>query len=51
MNIGGTAVGTGINAEPEYPALMIKYLQQASEIRPIRGQGAEFFFFHVSPIP
>jgi aspartate ammonia-lyase len=30
MNIGGTAVGTGINAEPEYPALMIKYLQQVA---------------------
>jgi len=26
MNIGGTAVGTGINAEPEYPALMVKHL-------------------------
>ena len=30
MNIGGTAVGTGINAEAEYPALMVKYLQQVS---------------------
>jgi aspartate ammonia-lyase len=30
LNIGGTAVGTGINAEPEYPALMVKYLQQVS---------------------
>ena len=30
MNIGGTAVGTGINAEPEYPGLMVKYLQQVS---------------------
>jgi aspartate ammonia-lyase len=27
MNIGGTAVGTGINAEPQYPALMVKYLR------------------------
>jgi fumarate hydratase, class II len=26
MNIGGTAVGTGLNAEPDYPALMVKYL-------------------------
>jgi aspartate ammonia-lyase len=33
MNIGGTAVGTGINAEPEYPALMIKYLQQVSGLQ------------------
>jgi fumarate hydratase, class II len=30
LNIGGTAVGTGINAEPEYPGLMVKYLQQVS---------------------
>jgi aspartate ammonia-lyase len=30
MNIGGTAVGTGINAEPEYPALMVKHLAQVS---------------------
>jgi aspartate ammonia-lyase len=30
MNIGGTAVGTGINAEPEYPALMVKYLGEVS---------------------
>jgi aspartate ammonia-lyase len=27
MNIGGTAVGTGINAEREYPELMVKYLR------------------------
>ncbi len=27
MGIGGTAVGTGLNAEPAYPALMVKYLQ------------------------
>ena len=27
MGIGGTAVGTGINAEPTYPALMVKHLQ------------------------
>jgi aspartate ammonia-lyase len=30
MNIGGTAVGTGINAEPEYPALMVDNLSQVS---------------------
>src|SRR3954447_5894647 len=30
MNIGGTAVGTGINAEPEYPGLMVKHLQEVS---------------------
>jgi aspartate ammonia-lyase len=30
MNIGGTAVGTGINAEPEYPGLMVDALSQVS---------------------
>ncbi|HUL69328.1 MAG TPA: aspartate ammonia-lyase [Gemmatimonadales bacterium] len=28
LGIGGTAVGTGLNAEPRYPALMVKYLRQ-----------------------
>src|SRR5437868_1048634 len=27
LGIGGTAVGTGLNAEPEYPALMVKHLR------------------------
>ncbi|HET9383681.1 MAG TPA: lyase family protein, partial [Gemmatimonadales bacterium] len=27
LGIGGTAVGTGLNAEPEYPGLMLKHLQ------------------------
>lgn len=27
MNIGGSAVGTGLNAEREYPALMVKHLR------------------------
>jgi len=27
MNIGGTAVGTGLNAEPEYPRLMVEHLR------------------------
>ena len=26
LGIGGTAVGTGLNAEPKYPALMVKHL-------------------------
>ncbi|GBD32857.1 Aspartate ammonia-lyase [bacterium HR33] len=26
LGIGGTAVGTGLNAEPEYPKLMVKHL-------------------------
>ncbi|HVA56725.1 MAG: aspartate ammonia-lyase [Gemmatimonadaceae bacterium] len=28
LGIGGSAVGTGVNVEPEYPALMNKYLKQ-----------------------
>jgi aspartate ammonia-lyase len=35
MNIGGTAVGTGINAEPEYPELMVRELQRISGL-PLR---------------
>src|SRR5687768_13794050 len=27
LGIGGTAVGTGLNAEPQYPALMLKHLR------------------------
>jgi aspartate ammonia-lyase len=38
MNIGGTAVGTGINAEPEYPALMVKYLKQVSALELREGR-------------
>ncbi len=30
MNIGGTAVGTGINAEAAYPALMVRHLGAVS---------------------
>jgi aspartate ammonia-lyase len=30
MNIGGTAVGTGLNAEPEYPGLMVELLSEVS---------------------
>ncbi|HEY0969785.1 MAG TPA: aspartate ammonia-lyase [Gemmatimonadales bacterium] len=28
LGIGGSAVGTGVNVEPEYPALMNKYLKE-----------------------
>ncbi|MBA3444534.1 MAG: aspartate ammonia-lyase [Gemmatimonadales bacterium] len=38
MNIGGTAVGTGINAEPEYPERMISHLQQISGLQLRVGQ-------------
>lgn len=30
LGLGGTAVGTGLNAEPAYPALMVKHLQAIS---------------------
>jgi len=30
LGIGGTAVGTGLNAEPQYPALMVKHLRAIS---------------------
>jgi aspartate ammonia-lyase len=38
MNIGGTAVGTGINAEPEYPDLMVRQLQEISGLKLRVGQ-------------
>jgi aspartate ammonia-lyase len=38
MNIGGTAVGTGINAEPQYPELMVGQLQQISGLQLRVGQ-------------
>ncbi|HUQ14637.1 MAG TPA: aspartate ammonia-lyase [Gemmatimonadales bacterium] len=38
MNIGGTAVGTGINAEPEYPRLVVGYLQQVSGLELREGR-------------
>jgi aspartate ammonia-lyase len=28
LNIGGSAVGTGLNVEPEYPAMMIRHLSE-----------------------
>jgi aspartate ammonia-lyase len=38
MTIGGTAVGTGINAERAYPALMVKYLRQVSGLELREGE-------------
>jgi aspartate ammonia-lyase len=38
LNIGGTAVGTGINAEPEYAVLMVKQLEQVSGLQLRPGQ-------------
>jgi aspartate ammonia-lyase len=38
LNIGGTAVGTGINAEPEYAELMVGRLQEISGLELRVGQ-------------
>ncbi|HEY7684152.1 MAG TPA: aspartate ammonia-lyase [Gemmatimonadales bacterium] len=38
VGIGGTAVGTGLNAEPAYPALMVKYLGQVSGLELTAGE-------------
>ena len=33
LGIGGTAVGTGVTAEPEYPKLMIHHLSEISKLK------------------
>jgi aspartate ammonia-lyase len=38
LGIGGSAVGTGVTVEPEYPALMLKYLRQISGLELREGQ-------------
>jgi aspartate ammonia-lyase len=38
LNIGGTAVGTGINAEPEYAGLMLEQLREISGLDLVQGQ-------------
>jgi aspartate ammonia-lyase len=32
LGIGGSAVGTGVNVEPSYPALMVRHLSQITEL-------------------
>jgi aspartate ammonia-lyase len=32
LGIGGSAVGTGVNVEPEYPGLMVKYLRSSAKV-------------------
>ena len=39
LGIGGSAVGTGVNVEPEYPALMVKYLKQITGLDAARRRG------------
>jgi aspartate ammonia-lyase len=38
LGIGGTAVGTGLNAEPAYPALMVKQLRTVTGIELREGK-------------
>jgi aspartate ammonia-lyase len=33
LGIGGTAVGTGVTAEPQYPGLMVKHLEKVSGLK------------------
>src|SRR6478736_1488395 len=32
LGIGGSAVGTGVNVEPEYPKLMVKHLRKSANV-------------------
>ena len=36
LGVGGSAVGTGVTVEPQYPALMVEILQQISGIASLR---------------
>ncbi len=38
LGIGGTAVGTGVNAEPEYPARVVAHLREATGLE-LRASG------------
>jgi len=38
LGIGGTAVGTGLNAEPAYPGLMVKQLQAITKLELREGK-------------
>jgi aspartate ammonia-lyase len=38
LGIGGSAVGTGVNVEPEYPKLMVKNLQAATGLKLREGK-------------
>jgi aspartate ammonia-lyase len=33
INLGGTAIGTGINSHPDYPRIAVEYLQRISGVR------------------
>ena len=38
LGIGGSAVGTGVNVEPEYPALMVRHLREISGLELREGE-------------
>ncbi|UCG84974.1 MAG: aspartate ammonia-lyase [Gemmatimonadota bacterium] len=38
LNIGGSAVGTGLNVEPEYPAMMIRHLSKITGLELREGK-------------
>src|ERR1700687_2280406 len=38
LGIGGSAVGTGVNVEPEYPKLMVKHLRESARVELREGK-------------
>src|SRR6266496_6702096 len=38
LGIGGSAVGTGVNVEPEYPKLMVKHLRESAKVELREGR-------------
>ncbi len=38
LGIGGSAVGTGVNVEPEYPGLMVRHLREISHLELREGR-------------
>ena len=38
LGIGGSAVGTGVNVEPEYPSLMVKHLRDSAKVELREGK-------------
>jgi aspartate ammonia-lyase len=38
LGIGGSAVGTGVNVEPDYPSLMVKHLRRGSGLEVREGR-------------
>src|SRR5207249_11863067 len=38
LGIGGSAVGTGVNVEPEYPKLMVKEIRESAKVELREGR-------------